>query len=61
MVTGQGAQKGVPGTCPVAGTVEEVLEDKTEASADTGGHKGICAIFGIPQYIFYPIQSNFIC
>ncbi|CAL8357335.1 unnamed protein product [Lota lota] len=41
VVTGQGAQKGVPGTCPVAGMVEEVLEDMTEASADTGSHKGI--------------------
>ena len=44
VVTGQGAQKGVPGTCPVAGMVEEVLEDKTEATADTGGHKGIKGI-----------------
>ena len=40
VVSGQGAQKGLPGTCPVAGMVEEVLE-ATEASADTGGHKGI--------------------
>ncbi|XP_030222809.1 F-actin-monooxygenase mical2b isoform X3 [Gadus morhua] len=38
VVSGQGAQKGLPGTCPVAGMVEEVLE-ATEASADTGGHK----------------------
>ncbi|XP_059916950.1 F-actin-monooxygenase mical2b isoform X2 [Gadus macrocephalus] len=34
VVSGQGAQKGLPGTCPVAGMVEEVLE-ATEASADT--------------------------
>ena len=40
VVSGQGAKKGLPGTCPVAGMVEEVLE-ATEASADTGGHKGI--------------------